>query len=55
MRVQPTRFRVRRARVGARRQQHAYLARYLGFLLVEGSDLVVGEGRRAYVRTVAGL
>ena len=35
--------------------EHAYLARYLGFLLVEGSDLVVGEGRRAYVRTVAGL
>jgi uncharacterized circularly permuted ATP-grasp superfamily protein/uncharacterized alpha-E superfamily protein len=35
--------------------EHAYLARYLGFLLVEGDDLVVGEGRRAYVRTVAGL
>jgi uncharacterized circularly permuted ATP-grasp superfamily protein/uncharacterized alpha-E superfamily protein len=35
--------------------EHAYLARYLGFLLVEGSDLVVGEGRRTYVRTVAGL
>ncbi len=35
--------------------EHAYLARYLGFLLVEGDDLVVGEGRRAYVRTIAGL
>jgi uncharacterized circularly permuted ATP-grasp superfamily protein/uncharacterized alpha-E superfamily protein len=35
--------------------EHAYLARYLGFLLVEGDDLVVGEGRRAFVRTIAGL
>jgi uncharacterized circularly permuted ATP-grasp superfamily protein/uncharacterized alpha-E superfamily protein len=35
--------------------EHAYLARYLGFLLVEGDDLVVGEGRKVYVRTVAGL
>ena len=35
--------------------EHAYLARYLGYLLVEGDDLVVGEGRRAYVRTIAGL
>ena len=35
--------------------EHAYLARYLGFLLVEGDDLVVGEGRRVYVRTIAGL
>lgn len=35
--------------------EHAYLARYLGFLLVEGSDLVVGEGRRVYLRTIAGL
>ena len=35
--------------------EHAYLARYLGFLLVEGDDLVVGDGHRAYVRTIAGL
>ncbi len=35
--------------------EHAYLARYLGFLLVEGDDLVVGEGQRVYVRTIAGL
>ena len=35
--------------------EHAYLARYLGFLLVEGDDLVVGEGPRVYVRTIAGL
>ena len=35
--------------------EHAYLARYLGFLLVEGDDLVVGDGRKVYVRTVAGL
>ena len=35
--------------------EHAYLARYLGFLLVEGDDLVVADGKRAYVRTVAGL
>ena len=35
--------------------EHASLARYLGFLLVEGDDLVVGEGNRVYVRTIAGL
>ena len=34
--------------------EQAYLARYLGFLLVEGEDLVVSEGK-AYVRTIAGL
>jgi uncharacterized circularly permuted ATP-grasp superfamily protein/uncharacterized alpha-E superfamily protein len=34
--------------------EQAHLARYLGFLLVEGDDLVVREGR-AYVRTIAGL
>ena len=34
--------------------EQAYLARYLGFTLVEGNDLVVHEGR-AHVRTVAGL
>ena len=34
--------------------EHAYLARYLGFLLVEGDDLVVGDGR-VHVRTIAGL
>lgn len=34
--------------------QHAYIARYLGLLLVEGEDLVVQKGR-AFVRTVAGL
>ncbi|MDX7952968.1 circularly permuted type 2 ATP-grasp protein [Lichenihabitans sp. Uapishka_5] len=34
--------------------EHAYLARYLGFLLVEGGDLVVRDGR-VHVRTVAGL
>jgi len=33
--------------------EHVYLARYLGFLLVEGEDLVVGDGR-LHVRTVAG-
>ncbi len=35
--------------------EQAYLARYLGFLLVQGDDLVVGDGPRAYVRTIAGL
>ena len=30
------------------------MARYLGFLLVEGDDLVVREGR-VFVRTIAGL
>jgi uncharacterized circularly permuted ATP-grasp superfamily protein/uncharacterized alpha-E superfamily protein len=34
--------------------EQAYLARYLGFLLVEGEDLVVREGR-VFVRTIAGL
>ncbi len=34
--------------------EHAYLARYLGLLLVEGGDLTVREGV-AYVRTVKGL
>ena len=34
--------------------EQSYLARYLGFLLVEGSDLAVSEGR-VFVRTVAGL
>lgn len=34
--------------------EHAYLARYLGFLLVEGEDLTV-RGDQVYVRTVSGL
>ncbi|SON57841.1 hypothetical protein HDIA_4300 [Hartmannibacter diazotrophicus] len=34
--------------------EHAYLARYLGLLLVEGDDLTVREGK-VYVRTVSGL
>lgn len=34
--------------------EHAYLARYLGFPLVEGQDLTV-RGRRLYLRTTAGL
>ncbi|WP_029350066.1 circularly permuted type 2 ATP-grasp protein [Bosea sp. 117] len=34
--------------------EHAYLARYLGFLLVEGEDLTVRDNA-VYVRTVAGL
>ena len=34
--------------------EQAYLARYLGFLLVEGDDLVVSDGQ-VYVRTIAGL
>ena len=34
--------------------EQAYLARYLGFLLVEGDDLVVRDGR-VFVRTIAGL
>ncbi|MEL6523805.1 MAG: circularly permuted type 2 ATP-grasp protein, partial [Pseudomonadota bacterium] len=33
--------------------EHAYLARYLGLLLVEGEDLIVQDGQ-ALVRTVAG-
>jgi len=34
--------------------EQAYLARYLGFLLVEGEDLVMRDGR-VFVRTIAGL
>ena len=34
--------------------EQAYLARYLGFLLVEGDDLVVRDGV-IHVRTIAGL
>lgn len=34
--------------------EQAYLARYLGFLLVEGGDLVMRDGR-VHVRTIAGL
>lgn len=34
--------------------EHAYLARYLGFLLVEGADLMMRDGR-LHVRTIAGL
>jgi len=34
--------------------EHVYLARYLGFLLAEGEDLVVSDGK-LHVRTVAGL
>lgn len=34
--------------------EHAYIARYLGFILLEGEDLVVREGR-VMVRTVGGL
>jgi uncharacterized circularly permuted ATP-grasp superfamily protein/uncharacterized alpha-E superfamily protein len=34
--------------------EQAHLARYLGFLLVEGADLVVRDGV-AHVRTIAGL
>jgi uncharacterized circularly permuted ATP-grasp superfamily protein/uncharacterized alpha-E superfamily protein len=34
--------------------EHAYLARYLGFQLVEGEDLTV-RGDTLYVRTVSGL
>src|SRR5580704_5243044 len=34
--------------------EHAYLARYLGFLLVEGQDLTVREDG-VFVRTVSGL
>jgi uncharacterized circularly permuted ATP-grasp superfamily protein/uncharacterized alpha-E superfamily protein len=34
--------------------EQAYLARYLGFLLVEGDDLVMSEGR-IFVRTIAGM
>lgn len=34
--------------------EHAYLANYLGFVLVEGEDLVVRDGA-LFIRTVAGL
>lgn len=34
--------------------EQAYLARYLGFLLVEGGDLLMREGR-VHVRTIGGL
>ncbi len=34
--------------------EHAYLARYLGFLLVEGEDLTVGHDG-VFIRTVSGL
>ena len=34
--------------------EQAYLARYLGFLLVEGDDLVMRDGH-IFVRTIAGL
>ncbi len=34
--------------------EHAYIARYLGFMLLEGEDLTVQNGR-LMVRTVAGL
>lgn len=34
--------------------EQAYLARYLGLLLVEGDDLVARDGK-VYVRTIAGL
>lgn len=34
--------------------EHAYIARYLGFMLLEGEDLTVDNGT-AMVRTVAGL
>lgn len=34
--------------------EHAYIARYLGLMLLEGDDLVVEKGR-VMVRTVAGL
>ncbi len=34
--------------------EHAYIARYLGFMLLEGEDMVVQDGQ-VMVRTVAGL
>ena len=34
--------------------EHAYIARYLGLMLLEGEDLIVEQGR-VMVRTVAGL
>ncbi len=41
-------------RFNASYAEQAHLARYLGFLLVEGADLAVLEDR-VYVRTIAGL
>ncbi|QDZ08725.1 hypothetical protein FPZ24_15660 [Sphingomonas panacisoli] len=41
-------------RLNASYAEQAHLARYLGFLLVEGADLTVVEDR-LYVRTIAGL
>jgi uncharacterized circularly permuted ATP-grasp superfamily protein/uncharacterized alpha-E superfamily protein len=41
-------------RFNASYAEQAHLARYLGFLLVEGADLAVAEDR-LYVRTIAGL
>lgn len=38
---------------GANYFEHAYLARYLGFLLFEGEDIAIGSGM-ATIRTVAG-
>ncbi len=34
--------------------EHAYLARYLGFTLVEGADLTVRD-RRVFIKTLEGL
>ena len=34
--------------------EHAYLARYLGFTLVEGGDLTVRD-RRVFIKTLEGL
>ena len=34
--------------------EHAYLARYLGFTLVEGGDLTVRDGR-VFLKTLSGL
>lgn len=41
-------------RLNASYAEQAHLARYLGFLLVEGADLTVTEDR-LYIRTIAGL
>ena len=41
-------------RFNASYAEQAHLARYLGFLLVEGADLAVADDR-LYVRTIAGL
>jgi len=35
--------------------EHAFLAQQMGVELVEGRDLVVGEGDRVYMRTIDGL